>query len=72
MIIDLAGTVLTPGSYGNDCLGNGTHEGIECCCDECDYMLCCFRDHFPSQCAQCEDRDCPHSPKCADNFSKMI
>lgn len=33
---------LTPSYHGEKCLGNGTHEGIECCCDECDYYLECF------------------------------
>lgn len=35
---------LTPSFHGKDCLGNGTHEGIECCCDECDFYLECFPD----------------------------
>lgn len=35
---------LTPGFHGEDCLGNGLYEGVECCCDECDYYLCCFSD----------------------------
>ena len=63
MIIDVTGTVLTPGNYGNDCLGNGEHEGIECCCDECDYMLCCLENSDPSNCIGCQDKDCPRSPK---------
>jgi hypothetical protein len=42
MIIDVTGTKLIPGNHGKDCPGNGEHEGIECCCDECNYMLCCF------------------------------
>ena len=61
MIIDITGTILTPGNYGNDCLGNGEHEGIECCCDECDYMLCCFETPSKQECRNCTDRDCPHS-----------
>lgn len=64
MIIDITGTILTPGNNGDDCLGNGEHEGIECCCDECDYMLCCLDNRYPSHCPQCDDTDCPHSPKC--------
>lgn len=36
------GIELTPSSEGKDCLGNGEHPGIECCCDECDYYLTCF------------------------------
>ena len=48
MIIDVTGTVLIPGNGGEDCPGNGNHhntEGIvECCCEECDYRLCCLRN----------------------------
>lgn len=37
---------LIPGNYGKDCPANGFHadedgELIECCCDECDYLMCC-------------------------------
>ena len=42
--LDSMGTVLTPSFHGNDCLGNGEHPGIECCCDECDFFLHCFPD----------------------------
>lgn len=35
---------LTPSLHGEDCLGNGEHEGFECCCDECDYYLICWPD----------------------------
>ncbi len=50
IIIDVTGTILTPGNHGKDCLGNGEHYNkkgklIECCCDECDYMLICFEDY---------------------------
>jgi len=62
MIIDISGVVLTPGNYGLDCLGNGTHNGIECCCDECDYLLCCTGTHDHSECLTCSDQACPHSP----------
>ena len=67
MIIDITGTILTPGHNGKNCLGNGTHKEFECCCDECDYMLCCLEEHFLSKCSQCEDPDCPLSPYCADH-----
>lgn len=45
-IYDITGVELTPGNP-LVCLGNGKHldeEGnlIECCCDECDYLLLCF------------------------------
>ena len=50
MIIDITGTLLTPGEEGKNCLGNGKHydDGklIECCCDECDYYCYCLpKDH---------------------------
>ena len=61
MIIDISGTILTPGNQGRDCRGNGESAGIECCCEECDYMLCCLEDHNPEQCEICNDPDCPRS-----------
>ena len=39
MIVDVTGVVLIPGNQGRDCPGNGNQPNIECCCDECDYML---------------------------------
>ena len=60
MIVDITGVVLIPGNYGRDCPGNG--ETGECCCDECDYLLCCFGGEAPS-CEQCRDRDCPRVRK---------
>ena len=62
MIIDIMGVELTPGNMGKDCMGNGMHKGIECCCDECDYMMCCLETHQQKECLHCNDRDCPHSP----------
>lgn len=62
MIIDITGTILIPGNIGRNCPGNGECPGIECCCNECDYMLCCLEDHDPSDCMQCQDRACPHAP----------
>ena len=37
---------LIPGNGGRDCPGNGGHYDengkiIECCCDECDYLMLC-------------------------------
>ena len=43
-LVDPTGTKLTPSWHGAECLGNGEHPGIECCCDECDYYLVCFPD----------------------------
>ena len=50
MIIDITGIELTPGNGGKDCLGNGEHVDekgnlIECCCDECDYLICCLEGY---------------------------
>ena len=48
MIRDVTGIKLRPGWGGRFCSGNGEHfdrdgELIECCCDECDYYMRCFR-----------------------------
>ena len=61
MIIDCTGTILIPGRMGRDCLGNGQHEGMECCCDECDYMICCLEDHDEMECLSCTDKECPRA-----------
>ena len=61
MIIDITGTILIPGNQGKDCPGNGEHPEVDCCCDECDYMLCCLDRHKSSECKSCTDRDCPRS-----------
>lgn len=58
MMTDITGIPLCPGNSGKNCLGNGLHPGYECCCDECDYLLCCagiFR------CEDCNDESCPNS-----------
>ena len=59
VIIDITGVVLTPGNGGRDCLGNGEHPEIECCCDECDYMQCCLENEDNRRCGNCKDKDCP-------------
>ena len=61
MIIDITGTILIPGNQGKDCPGNGEHPGVDCCCDECDYMLCCLDRHKSSEYKSCTDRDCPRT-----------
>ena len=61
MIIDVTGTILTPGNRGKDCLGNGEQAAIECCCDECDYLQCCLDGHDHTKCLRCNDSDCPHA-----------
>ena len=59
MIIDITGTVLIPGNLGRDCPGNGSNDDVECCCDECDYMLCCLPTHDRAECLACKEEDCP-------------
>ncbi len=66
MIIDVTGIELIPGNKGKDCPGNGEHydingELIECCCDECDYMICCLDSHDDSLCKNCTSARCPRS-----------
>lgn len=61
MITDITGTVLTPGSNGRDCLGNGERIGVECCCNECDYLICCLPTHDFRECLICRDKACPRS-----------
>lgn len=57
MIIDITGTILTPGNHGKNCAGDGGHidengKLIECCCDECDYFLECFSEWETKQCGE--------------------
>ena len=52
-IIAVSGVELTPGNL-SACLGNGEHineEGspIECCCDECDYLMLCLENEDKSK-----------------------
>lgn len=66
MIIDVTGIELTPGNNGEDCKGNGKYldengNPIECCCDECDYLLCCTSDNV--DCNECLETDCPRKVK---------
>ncbi len=65
MIIDITGIPLTPGNGGKNCLGNGTFydkdgNPLECCCDECDYMICCFEK---TDCNNCYALECPNLPQ---------
>lgn len=61
MILDGTGMELIPGNGGKDCPGNGTRG--ECCCDECDYLMCCFDETQPLVCEECDDERCPRSAK---------
>ncbi len=68
MIIDITGIELTPGNLGKDCLGNGKHYStngslIECCCDECDYFMCCTLEFSKAECKACSDIKCPRCLK---------
>lgn len=44
MITDATGITLIPGNKGMDCPGNGKNAGLNCCCNECDYMMCCLEN----------------------------
>ena len=64
MILDITRIELTLGNNGNDCLGNGEYfyddgNRIECCCDECSYMYCCFVMKDLNDCITCNDLLCP-------------
>ena len=63
MIIDITGAVLLPGKQGRDCPGNGMNTNVECCCDECDYLLCCIYGENLTQCDVCKDYNCPRVVK---------
>lgn len=61
VIIDISGIELTPGNNGGDCKGNGKHldekgNVIECCCDECNYLMCCMSEN--PGCSECSDLNC--------------
>lgn len=62
MIIDVTDTILIPGNCGNACPGSWEYAGLDCCCDECDYIMCCQDSHDHAQCLNCQDLNCPHSP----------
>ncbi len=67
-MIDVTGIPLLPGNKGKDCLGNGRHlaqngEYIECCCDECDYGLCCYEMKEFEDCPTCPIKECPRAGK---------
>lgn len=85
--LDPTGTQLTPSYHGKDCLGNGEHPGIECCCDECGYFLVCFPDYNdPNHQYTHGDRrdfwrpivrdesclDCKHRDKDTENYARVL
>lgn len=64
MFIDVTGIELTPGNNGLDCLGDGQHKDedgnvIECCCDECNFLMCCLSEHTQEECISCKEEECP-------------
>ena len=66
MIIDVSGIVLFPGNNGKNCKGNGKHKDfkgkiLECCCDECDYLICCTTKNYKALCLDCDDKNCPRN-----------
>ncbi len=61
MIIDITGTILIPGNSWRDCPANGLHPGIECACDECDYLICCTKGAGQEGCETCQDSRCPRN-----------
>lgn len=80
MVIDITGIRLTPGCGGMGCPGNGAHfdlsgKPIECCCDGCDYYMCCYvgrdlyeaydpyDDYSKDRCRLCNDKNCPRVDK---------
>ena len=50
MFIDVTGIELTPGNNGNV---------IECCCDECNFLMCCLPEHTQEECISCKEEECP-------------
>ena len=66
MIRDVTGTMLIPGNCGAECPGNWAFAGWNCCCNECDYMICCLETHDPKECQTCHDKNCPRSPFCME------
>jgi len=65
MIIDKpTGIELIPGNGGKDCPGNGEN-GNEICCDECDYMCCCFHLRGIHDCNECVHLECPRNQNIA-------
>lgn len=76
MIVDITGIELIPGNEGKDCPGNGEHKDkygnfLQCCCDECSYMMCCYKPYSDlNNCKLCTDLECPRSEnKKTDFFS---
>lgn len=67
MINDIDKIYLTPGNFGNDCIGNGEHYDSHgnqiTLCDECEFQLCCSEE---SDCNKCKVVNCPRKHRCTD------
>ena len=77
MIRDVTGTKLTPGNFVKDCLGDGRHfdkkgKRIECCCNECGYLLCCTEEDFEKACGECVDLRCPRCKNKISAFFRFV
>ena len=59
MLRDVTGCILIPGNQGMDCPANGMDAEEECCCEECDYLLCCTDMEYPKMCRNCTVWECP-------------
>ena len=73
MILDVTGIQLIPGNKGADGPGNGEYIDssgriVECCCDECDYMMCCSEIHREEVCNICTDYACPRKTRSRNAF----
>jgi len=68
MIIDITGIELIPGKQSKYFPGN---KGDICCCDECDYLLCCTTKHNIIRCIACESEECPRAG-IAKGYNKKI
>ena len=53
---DISGEILTPSWHGWRCNGNGKKKGHECCCDECDFFLICFKEYAKGETVSSEKR----------------
>lgn len=72
MIFDVTGMELVPGNHGIDCPGNDMYYDAvnnpdACCCNECDYYLCCITKDYQKMCQSCDEYDCPRKEQSEHN-----
>lgn len=67
MITDITGITLIPGNLGKDCAWNGERNGIECCCEECDYLVCCMGNPDSLDCKDCDSTEYPRCARGSDD-----